>query len=1198
MRLGLKVVYNHIKVKARDALYEIGGLVPGQRSDIRRTLHETFSRRDRIFFRKKKIHAKDYQFFVHDPYEIFGPNVKFGDFSLVGDNWINGTDKPVALLWGFNNWKWGFVAEYLKEYRVAFAPRKMLTVASLFAIRRFPLAPRCFIFWGFTETNGVRNFAKRKNIPVFRMEDGFLRSSTLGASHSTPYSLVLDSTGLHYDPASPSDLEITLNSHQFSQQEISEAGRCMALMRSLSLSKYNPPAFKKEPVRALSLRRRVAVVGQVDNDMAMRLGNPDRWTMIELIRLAKFENPDAEIIYRPHPDVYQGFQRSRFRSRPVEMICDIQSPDVPMAEFLGGVDHVYTVTSLAGLEALLHGKKVTVVGAAFYAGWGLTDDRLSFPRRQVKRTIEELFSAVYLKYPRYLANAKSSEIGFHASCLRITADMSVAGFDIAKKVDVTAPAEARELAMTDYWPNLLFRGPRGSLDAAVSVVDFSRFLAHDTGRIYQRLFICLIAGKLGTAAGRDTFLGHVRKFIDVDILGELLLTLRRFAPGTYVTKHMAWLLSETKETEIAHEILVNRIQKYFVFQNKAANVEVVSEGGPTGVPATLDTVEYISNEQRILLLELLDLHISNKEFSKAVDVACQLAVAGHGSMSIALKVARVAAAMFDVRSARDIAAFCLKGDLHAENRRALALFLANLPTDPALYPSLKLQQDLALELKLNPERINNSFTLTRQYVPDQSRMDEVLVSLLALDNEQTIQKAMAYLEVGQPERALSIVEKILSAEGESDRVRVAYAKVLVAVGEYESALKVLAKARAVQPSESNYKESLRLMSFLGHFSEAKSLIKDAQLKRLDVGEAFIMPSHLGLKEIEAGYKCYLNVPFREQVIKYYGAKYHSDENIKNIRDGLLIMAVYGPGDEIRFASLYEDFLREFGSGKFRLTCDHRLESLFSRSFPQIEFVPVKRSRGFSQSYPREIYDQLPGAELCVMLDNETVEPIEQAGSIVMVTDLIWNFRKDYAAFPGASYLKHDEALTRTYKSRLNEEGQCYVGLCWRSSLATYARSIHYLTIEEIAPIFTIPNITYVNMQYDDCGDELAWVEEAFPGKIINFSEIDQYNDFDAVASLMKSVDLVVSPATSVVELAGAIGCPAWMLSNSAELHWRKLDHQGTDVWHRGTRHIEGTVLGDKSTLVHNLRNQLVIFAGGQTKVPANASGNSIAIESA
>lgn len=56
---------------------------------------------------------------------------------------------------------------------------------------------------------------------------------------------------------------------------------------------------------------------------------------------------------------------------------------------------------LAGFEALLRGKKVTTVGAPFYSGWGLTDDRQQIARRDRKLSIEEIFAGAYILYPFY-----------------------------------------------------------------------------------------------------------------------------------------------------------------------------------------------------------------------------------------------------------------------------------------------------------------------------------------------------------------------------------------------------------------------------------------------------------------------------------------------------------------------------------------------------------------------------------------------------------------------------------------------------------------------------------------------------------------------------------------------------------------------------------------------------------------------------
>jgi capsular polysaccharide export protein len=66
-------------------------------------------------------------------------------------------------------------------------------------------------------------------------------------------------------------------------------------------------------------------------------------------------------------------------------------------------DEVHVVTSLAGFEALLHGKPVTTHGTPFFAGWGLTTDLGDVPaRRGHSRSVDELVAAVLLRYPRYL----------------------------------------------------------------------------------------------------------------------------------------------------------------------------------------------------------------------------------------------------------------------------------------------------------------------------------------------------------------------------------------------------------------------------------------------------------------------------------------------------------------------------------------------------------------------------------------------------------------------------------------------------------------------------------------------------------------------------------------------------------------------------------------------------------------------------
>ena len=60
------------------------------------------------------------------------------------------------------------------------------------------------------------------------------------------------------------------------------------------------------------------------------------------------------------------------------------------------------MTSLLGFEALLRGIKVTTIGAPFYAGWGLTTDRVGTPdRRKARPDLAGLVHATLIDYPRY-----------------------------------------------------------------------------------------------------------------------------------------------------------------------------------------------------------------------------------------------------------------------------------------------------------------------------------------------------------------------------------------------------------------------------------------------------------------------------------------------------------------------------------------------------------------------------------------------------------------------------------------------------------------------------------------------------------------------------------------------------------------------------------------------------------------------------
>jgi capsular polysaccharide export protein len=123
---------------------------------------------------------------------------------------------------------------------------------------------------------------------------------------------------------------------------------------------------------------------------------------LSLLRAVRLANPDAFIIYKPHPDVLSG-NRSGSLHDVTSAPWDLLVGQVPLATCLEAAHEVHTMTSLVGFEALLRGMRVVTYGQPFYAGWGLTEDQAPLARRTRRLSLDELVAGALLRYPRYVS---------------------------------------------------------------------------------------------------------------------------------------------------------------------------------------------------------------------------------------------------------------------------------------------------------------------------------------------------------------------------------------------------------------------------------------------------------------------------------------------------------------------------------------------------------------------------------------------------------------------------------------------------------------------------------------------------------------------------------------------------------------------------------------------------------------------------
>lgn len=257
------------------------------------------------------------------------------------------------------------------------------------------------VVWGTRGESKWNTQAAAQGIPVWRMEDGFIRSSGLGSDLLAPLSLVLDKSGIYYDASRPSDLETLLNNSELSALQLARSSQLHQQLITSKISKYNLGHDWSLPAEAKG-KKVILVPGQVEDDASILTGARSINTNRELLRTVRERNPQAFIVYKPHPDVIVGNRTGHIDARDTALWADCLALDADIIQCIEHADELHTMTSLSGFEALLHGKKVHCYGLPFYAGWGLTEDEHPLPRRTRQLSLSDLIYQTLIAYPTYI----------------------------------------------------------------------------------------------------------------------------------------------------------------------------------------------------------------------------------------------------------------------------------------------------------------------------------------------------------------------------------------------------------------------------------------------------------------------------------------------------------------------------------------------------------------------------------------------------------------------------------------------------------------------------------------------------------------------------------------------------------------------------------------------------------------------------
>ena len=332
-----------------------------------------------------------------DPYRT--KPASFEEVVEIFDEWrkIEAANRRITACLGMSFWKRRQVAHFLRSGGGPPAFRRTSRAAIAMAHAR---SGGAVAVWASRAPAGLAKAAQRHAVPLIRVEDGFVRSVGLGSDFMPPASLVLDGRGMHFDPSVRSDLEQLLLDTEFDTALVERARALITRLVAAGVTKYNL-GKRMPPLDWPDGKRRVLVPGQVEDDLSVRLGGEGVRGNLDLLARVRAANPDAFILYKPHPDVEAGHRKGKIPDDNARKFADLVIREVSTAALLGEIDELHTLTSLAGFEALLRRRRVVVYGRPFYAGWGLTADLAGIDRGR-RLMLEELVAGALILYPRYL----------------------------------------------------------------------------------------------------------------------------------------------------------------------------------------------------------------------------------------------------------------------------------------------------------------------------------------------------------------------------------------------------------------------------------------------------------------------------------------------------------------------------------------------------------------------------------------------------------------------------------------------------------------------------------------------------------------------------------------------------------------------------------------------------------------------------
>ena len=359
-------------------------------------------------------------------------------------------------------------------------------------------------------------------------------------------------------------------------------------------------------------------------------------------------------------------------------------------------------------------------------------------------------------------------------------------------------------------------------------------------------------------------------------------------------------------------------------------------------------------------------------------------------------------------------------------------------------------------------------------------------------------------------------------------------------GKYNKAIEYYLKAISLNPNNPYIYNNLSKTYFdlNKHEDAKKSCFKALELKP-DDGDIQKTLSFIYLKnhDYEDGWNYFdgrLNLDDfikKNENVEKLNKKLFRKKVLNNSSGKFLVVREQGVGDEILYGSMYGDILKNVEN--ITIECDPRLLSLFKRSFSE-----------YSNNFVELGY-----------ISNEDYK-LKKIDYVLYAGSLGKYYRKGIKNFTHAPYLKVNKKKYEEMQDKLLKyKNKNNIGISWKSLNNRYS-SDKSLDLNDFEDIFKLQNCNVFNLQYGDVLDEINKFNNR-KNKLLNIEGLDLYNDFEGIASLLKSLDIFITISNSTAHLAGSLGVKTLLIKpyNYALFHYWNQKNNKTP-WYNSVELID------------------------------------------